>query len=152
MAEQPTAPSFELEKIYLKDVSFESPGSPAVFLKRDYKPDIAIDINVEHTPIEADKGYYEVVLNLEAKATMDEQPAFLVAVQQAGIFRLRGFSEEQMPVMIEVACPNALLPFAREAVADMITRGGFPQLLIQPVNFEALFKNKIRQAQAEAGN
>lgn len=150
MTEQAQSPSFELEKIYLKDVSFESPGSPAIFMSKDYKPDINIDLNVEHGVLDRENGYYEVVLNIEVKALLGDKAAFLVAVQQAGIFRLRHFSDEQMPVMIEVACPNALLPFAREAVADLVTRGGFPQLLIQPVNFESLLKNKIRQSQAEA--
>lgn len=149
MTEQTTGPSFELEKIYLKDVSFESPASPAVFTRQDYKPEIHIDLNVEHRIMDRNSGYFEVVLNLEVRAAMADSTAFLVTVQQAGIFRLRGFSDEQMPIMVEVACPNSLLPFAREAVADLVTRGGFPQLLIQPVNFEALLKEKIRKAQEQ---
>ncbi len=150
MTEQAATPSFELEKIYLKDVSFESPASPAVFMRTDYKPDIHIDLEVNHAALDAANGYHEVVTHFEVKATVGENTAFLVAVQQAGIFRIRNFADEQMPIMLEVAAPNALLPFAREAIADLVSRGGFPQLLIQPVNFETLLKNKIRQQQAKA--
>lgn len=147
---QAASPAFELEKIYLKDVSFESPAAPRIFMQKDYNPDINIDLEVHSTGLDTANGYYEVVLNIEVKAVTGEATAFLIAVQQGGIFRIRNFSEEQMPVMLEVACPNTLLPFAREAIAEMATRGGFPQLLIQPVNFEVLLRNKLRREQAKA--
>jgi preprotein translocase subunit SecB len=150
MTDEAPKPAFELEKIYLKDVSFESPVTPDIFMEKDYRPEINIDLNIDYQPMDAEKGYYEVVLNLEAKAVLADRTAFLVEVRQAGVFRIRHFTEEQMSVMLEVAAPNALLPFAREAVADLVTRGGFPQLLIQPVNFEALLRNRIKQQQAEA--
>ncbi len=147
---QPAPPAFELEKIYLKDVSFESPASPRIFLQKDYSPDINIDLEIHRTVLDAANGYHEVVLNIEVKAMVGDAAAFLIAVQQAGIFRVRNFTEDQMPIMLEVAAPNTLLPFAREAIADLSTRGGFPQLLIQPVNFEVLLKNKIRREQTKA--
>lgn len=149
-AAQAAGPAFELEKIYLKDVSFESPASPRIFMQKDYSPDINIDLEVTSTGLDPANGYYEVVISIEVKAVAADTTAFLVAVQQAGIFRIRNFSQEQMPIMLEVACPNTLLPFAREAIADLATRGGFPQLLIQPVNFEVLLKNKLRREQAKA--
>ena len=152
MTEQAPNPAFELEKIYLKDVSFESPGSPKIFMHKDYKPDIDIDLDIRYTALDEGTGYYEVVLGIEANIKVDDVTAFLVSVQQAGIFRIRNFTDEQMPIMLEVAAPNSLLPFAREAVADLSTRGGYPQLLLQPVNFELLLKKKIQQKQeATAG-
>ncbi|MCZ7597735.1 MAG: protein-export chaperone SecB [Gammaproteobacteria bacterium] len=147
---QPRRPAFELEKIYVKDVSFESPAAPGIFVEKDYRPDINIDLNIEYRAMDREQGYFEVVLNIEIKASSGERTAFLVAVQQAGVFRIANFTDEQMPVMLEVAAPNALLPFAREAIADLVTRGGFPQLLIQPVNFEVLLKNRLKQQQAES--
>ena len=150
MTEQENKPVFELEKIYLKDVSFESPNSPAVFTQREYQPDIDIDLEVTSRSVDGESGRYEIVLNIEVKAVLKDVTGFLVEVQQAGIFRILNFAKEQMPVMLEVAAPNALLPFAREALASLVTHGGFPQLLIQPVNFENILKAKIRRAQQEA--
>jgi len=147
---QPRRPAFELEKIYVKDVSFESPAAPGIFVEKDYRPDINIDLNIEYRAMDREQGYFEVVLNIEIKASSGERTAFLVAVQQAGVFRIANFTDEQMP-MLEVAAPNALLPFAREAIADLVTRGGFPQLLIQPVNFEVLLKNRLKQQAESAG-
>jgi preprotein translocase subunit SecB len=150
MSEQNSKAVFDLEKIYIKDVSFESPNSPAVFMQKEYQPDIDIDLEVFSRSVDADGGRYEVIVNIEIKAVVAGVTGFLVAVQQAGIFRILNFSQEQMPIMLEVAAPNTLLPFARQAIADLVTQGGFPQLLIQPVNFETILKAKIRRAQSEA--
>ncbi len=150
MAEQSNTPVYDLEKIYLKDVSFESPESPRIFLQKDFKPEINVDINVEHRALDAANGYFEVALNTEVKASANDKIIFLVAVQQAGIFKLQGFNDDQMPVMLEVACPNTLLPFTREVVAELATKGGFPQLLLAPVNFDLIHKNKQARAQVQA--
>ncbi|GJL83862.1 MAG: protein-export protein SecB [marine bacterium B5-7] len=149
-SDTPSNPLFELEKIYVKDVSFESPSSPAIFMQKDYKPEINIEIDIEHTELSGEGKYYDIVLSVEVKATMSDQIVFLVSVQQAGVFHISGFDEAQMTLMMQVAAPNTLLPFAREAVADLVTHGGFPQLLIQPVNFESLLRNKLKRAQEEA--
>ena len=142
MAEQKTNPTYDLEKIYLKDVSFESPESPTIFLQKGFKPEINVDLNIEHRALDAENGFYEVILHTEVNATMEEKTAFLISIQQAGIFRLQNFSEQQLPIMLEVACPNALLPFVRESVCDLASKGGFPQLLLSPVNFESLYQRK----------
>ena len=151
MTEQKVNPSYDLEKIYLKDVSFESPESPNIFLQKGFKPEIKVDLNIEYRALDAENGFYEVILHTEVKAAMEDKTAFLITIQQAGIFRLQNFTAQQLPVMLEVACPNALLPFVRESVADLAAKGGFPQLLLSPVNFDALYQRKIsEQAAAES--
>jgi preprotein translocase subunit SecB len=147
MAENATGPVYELEKIYLKDASFESPSSPGVFTRKDYKPKIDVDMSVEVSGIGDDPAapYYEVVLHCEVRAESDDSTAFLVSVQQAGIFRVAGFNDEQLPLMLHVASPNSLLPFLRESVSDLVTKGGFPQVLLSPVNFEALYRRRLQE-------
>lgn len=148
MAEEKSSPLYDLEKIYLKDVSFESPGSPLIFLNKGIKPEIKVEMNVEHRPLERGDGYFEVVLGVEIVAEADGAAMFLVSVEQAGVFRLRNFDERQLPMMLEIVCPNVLLPFNREVVADLVGKGGFPQLLLSPVNFETLYKKKTEQLKA----
>jgi preprotein translocase subunit SecB len=132
---------FTLEKIYLKDVSFESPAAPAVFMKNE-SPQLTIQLGVAHGALDPAQGYHEVVLTVTATAKHQEASAFLVEVQQAGIFRIAGVPDEVRTRTLEIACPTVLLPFAREAVAELISKGGFPPLLISPVNFEALYAQK----------
>ena len=147
MSEQQAAPVFNLEKIYLKDVSFESPNTPNVFMQKDFNPEIKVDLDVSHSTMSAD-GFYEVVLSVEVRAAVGETGVFLVSVEQAGIFRAQNFSDAQLAVMLSVACPDSLMPFVRETVADLVTKGGFPQLLLAPVNFDALHRKKLKEQQA----
>ncbi|MDH3639126.1 MAG: protein-export chaperone SecB [Gammaproteobacteria bacterium] len=142
-----TQPKFEIRKLYLKDVSFESPAAPSVFTQDDLTPAIDIHITIEHTTLDQQHGYYEVVLGVTVTAKAGEKALFLAEVQQGGVFEIKGVAEAQLPLALEIGCPNVLLPFVREAVADLVAKGGFPQLLINPVNFEALYQHKQAQAQ-----
>ena len=138
---------FAIQKIYLKDVSFESPNSPQAFTDGEWKPQINVQINSSHQAIADDT--YEVLLNITVTAKHNENTAFLVEVKQAGIFTLSGFPEENLGGMLGAYCPETLFPYAREAVSEFISKGGFPQLLLAPVNFNALYSQQMQQ-QSEA--
>ena len=136
----------EPRKIYLKDVSFESPMSPEIFSKGEVKPAIDVQLTLHHKQL--DKTYSEVVLQITATSKSGEDTLFLIEVHQAGIFDIACDDVQQLEMIKEVACANILLPFARETIADLVAKGGFPQLLLNPINFEALYTQKM-QKQAE---
>jgi preprotein translocase subunit SecB len=143
---------FSLEKIYLKDLSYEAPGAPAVFLDNQ-PPEVGVQIQLARRPIEAEQGFYEVTLTVQVNAKRGETSLFLVEVQQAGVFRVQGITGEALERTLEVACAYVLLPFARETVSELIGKGGFPQLLINPINFDALYEQKrAAVAQPAQGN
>lgn len=148
MAENKQASSFDIRKIYIKDASLECPNSPQIFLEELKQPDIGIDASIRTTKLAQD-GYFEVVLGITVTSKMDEKTAFLAEVQQAGVFQIGGVPDSDLPLALEIACPNVLLPFAREAISDLVGKAGFPQLLLTPINFEALFHQKL-QSQAAA--
>lgn len=137
---------FAIQKIYLKDVSFESPNSPQSFTEGEWKPQVNVQINSANQAIAQDT--YEVVLSITVTAKQNDKTAFLVEVKQAGVFTIAGFPDENLGGMIGAYCPESLFPFAREAIAEMISKGGFPQLLLAPVNFNALYTQQMQQ-QAE---
>jgi len=140
MAEQTQTPEvvFHIEKVYVKDFSFESPGAPAVFFEQNPgQPQVDIRLDVEHTALS--EGVYEVVLAVTATTKVQDKTLFLVEAHQAGLFHVRGVPPEDLPKILQITCPGILLPFAREALHDMVAKGGYPQFLINPVNFEALF-------------
>ncbi len=138
---------FAIQKIYLKDVSFESPNSPQSFTNGEWQPQINVQINSSNQTIA--ENVYEVVLNITVTAKHEEKTAFLAEVKQAGIFTMVGFPEENVGGMIGAYCPEVLFPFAREAISELVSKGGFPQLLLAPVNFNALYTQQMQQ-QAEA--
>jgi preprotein translocase subunit SecB len=143
---------FAIQKIYLKDVSFESPNSPQAFTEGDWKPQINVQINSSNRAIAQDT--YEVILDITVTAKQQENTAFLVEVKQAGVFTIAGFEAENLGGMVGAFCPETLFPFAREAVAELIAKGGFPQLYLAPVNFNALYAQQLQQqaaAQPEQG-
>jgi preprotein translocase subunit SecB len=142
--QQPAMPVFQVEKIYIKDLSLEVPNAPAVFLERE-APQIDIQINSQSAPLEG--GVFQTVLTVTATAKIQDKTAFLVEVQQAGIFRIQNVPQEAMEPMLAVGCPNILFPYARESISDAVLRAGFPPLLLQPVNFEAMYLQQ-RQNQA----
>lgn len=148
MAEE-HAQAFDIRKIYLKDSSLESPNAPGIFLQDPTQPDVSIEATIKTSSLEQD-NFYEVVLGLTVTSKMGDKTAFLVEVLQAGVFQIAGLSEQDLPLALEVACPNVLLPFAREAISDLVGKAGFPQLLLSPINFEALFQQKQAQLQAAA--
>ena len=137
---------FVIQKIYLKDASFESPNSPQAFTEGEWKPHINVQLNSSNQQIAED--VFEVVLDITVTAKHDEKTAFLVEVKQAGIFTISGFPQENMGGMIGAFCPETLFPFAREVVSEMITKGGFPQMLLAPVNFNALYAQQMQQQQS----
>ncbi|VAW52626.1 Protein-export protein SecB (maintains pre-export unfolded state) [hydrothermal vent metagenome] len=137
---------FAIQKIYLKDVSFESPNSPQAFTNSEWKPEISVQINSSNQTIA--ENTYEVILDITVTAKHEEKTAFLAEVKQAGIFTIAGFPQENLGGMIGAYCPETLFPFAREAVSELVSKGGFPQLLLVPVNFNALYTQQMQQ-QAE---
>jgi len=138
---------FTIQKIYLKDVSFESPSSPQAFTSGDWQPQINVQINSSNQAIADDT--YEVVLDITVTAKHDDKTAFLAEIKQAGIFTIAGFEQENLGGMIGAYCPETLFPYAREAISELVSKGGFPQLLLAPVNFNALYTQQMQQ-QAEA--
>jgi preprotein translocase subunit SecB len=144
--EQPQAqqPVFTIEKIYVRDLSLEVPNAPQVFLERD-TPKVDIQIGTRVSPL--DDGHYEAVLTVTTTATLGDKTIFLVEVQQAGIFQIRNLPRESIEPVLGVTCPNILFPYAREAVSDAVVRAGFPPFLLAPVNFEALYQQRMQQAQ-----
>ncbi len=143
---------FSLQRIYLKDVSFETPNAPMCF-QLEWKPESNLNLNSEVHALGNDQ--FEVVLSVTVTTKLDDKVAYLAEVKQAGIFMVRDFPKEEMGLMIGSYCPNILFPFAREAISALVNKGSFPQLLLAPVNFDALYaqhmaeKEKQQAAQAE---
>jgi len=128
---------FALQKIYLKDMSFETPNSPQVF-QEQWNPTVNMDI--QNTVNRLADDNYEVVIAVTVTVKFDDKTVYLIEAHQAGIFHISGFPDDVLRHTLTTICPNILFPFAREVVADLVTRGGFPQLLLAPVNFEALYQ------------
>jgi len=140
--------NFVIQKLYLKDVSFESPNSPAVFSEQDWQPEINVQLNTESNTL--GDNVVEVVLKITVTAKQQEKTAFLVELHQAGVFTLEGFNDEEKGGMLGSYCPNVLFPFAREAISELVSKGGFPQLLLAPVNFDALYQQHLEQQQKKS--
>jgi preprotein translocase subunit SecB len=143
----PTGPSFTVEKLYIKDVSFEAPGTPQVFNEAG-QPQLQMNLNQNVQRLSDDA--FEVVLGVTLTCTVGDKTAYLAEVQQAGVFGLSGFDATTLEVMLGTHCPNTLYPYVRQTVSDLITAGGFPPFLLQPINFEALYAEGIRQRAAQA--
>lgn len=137
-----------LQKIYVKDLSFETPNSPQVFLDK-WEPDI--DLQLGNKALSLGEDTYEVVLELTVTAKLTDKTAFLVEVQMAGIFNISGYDQDQLGAITGGSCPQVLFPYAREVVSDLVTRGGFPQLLLTPINFDALYRQHLEQEAAKTG-
>ena len=153
MAEEPAAGSqekpqqqFAMQRIYSKDLSFESPATPGVF-KKQWQPKVNVDLNTKSDKVD-EQGNYEVVLTITLTAKVEEETAFLVEVQQAGIFFISGFEAEDLRRILGTTAPNILFPYARETIDSVCVRGGFPPVMLAPVNFDALYQ----QALAQKGN
>lgn len=151
MAEQKQASTFDIRKIYIKDASLECPNSPEIFLQEMSKPEIGIDASIGTRRLEQD-DYYEVVLAMTVTSKMADKTAFLVEIQQAGVFHIEGIPKNDLPLALEIACPTVLLPFAREAISDLVGKAGFPQLLLSPINFEGLFQQKLKAEAQQAAS
>jgi preprotein translocase subunit SecB len=138
---------FVMQRVYVKDMSFESPQAPAVF-KQEWKPQMGIDLRTKSTSI--DEQNYEVVLTLTVTAKLDDETAYLVEVQQAGIFFVRGLEDEELRRVLAILCPNMLFPYAREHIDSLVVKGTFPALMLAQVNFDALYQQAVAQAQQQA--
>lgn len=141
-------PVFALERVYVRDISFESPNTPEVFTWQG-QPQVNVELGTEGRWI-TDEGHAESVLTVTVRSTLEDATVFIAEVQQAGLFRLSGFSEEQVEQIIGVNCPTILFPYAREAIANLVGRGGFQQLQLDPVNFQAIFEQSREQAEEGA--
>ncbi len=139
-------PSFQIEKIYVKDVSLEIPGAPQVFLESQTPQ---LEIQVRHEASGFAEALYEVVLTVTVTARAGEKTVFLAEAAQAGIFALRNVPAQDVEPLLAVGCPSILYPYARETISDLVTRGGFPPVLLSPVSFEALYAQRQQQGAAQ---
>jgi len=142
MADEAAQPSFQIEKVYVKDLSLELPGAPQVFLEAQ-SPQLEIQVRNESARF-AD-GLYEVTITVTVTAKAGEKTLFLAEAAQAGIFALRNVPEADLEPLLAVACPTILYPYARETISDVVTRGGFPPVLLAPVSFEALYAQRQQE-------
>ncbi|ALN65822.1 MULTISPECIES: protein-export chaperone SecB [Lysobacter] len=149
-AEAATGPAFTVEKIYVKDVSFEVPGAPAVFAEAAQPQ---LQLNLSQNVQRVGENAFEVVLGITLTCTANDKPMYLAEVKQAGVFGLIGFDAATLDAMLGTHCPNVLYPYARQLVSDLIQAGGFPPFFLQPINFDALYAEGVRQrgAQSEGG-
>lgn len=147
---QQAAQQFSMQRIYLKDLSFEAPLGAEAFRKQ-WKPQVNQELNTKTNKLE--DGLFEVVLTLTITVKLGEDTAFLVEVHQAGLFGVQGIEGQQLAQVLNTVCPNILFPYAREAIDNIVTKGSFPALMLPPINFDALFAQAIAQAKqkAEAG-
>jgi preprotein translocase subunit SecB len=140
-------PVFNMDKIYVKDISLEIPHAPHIFLERD-NPQIEVQLQSQATPL--DEGVFEVAVTATVTAKLGEKVMFLIEVKQAGIFQVRNIPNEETEVVLAVTCPNILFPYLREVVSDVSVRGGFAPVVLNPLNFEVLYQQQKQQQQAAA--
>lgn len=146
--EQPqTQLTFNIEKIYVKDASIEVPNAPDIFLER-VQPQIEVQLHHESNRLEKQDGYFQCAITVTVTAKVAEKTMFLVEVTQAGIFQIRNVPPGDLEPVLAIGCPNILFPYARESISDLISRAGFPAILLNPVNFEALYQAKKQQESA----
>ncbi len=150
MAEQEQAADkrLSINKIYLKDFSFESPQTPGIFRRNEWKPQTNLNLRSTHNPVDDD--HHEIVLTITVEAKEEDTTCFLIELQQAGIFEIAGYEGEELKAIIGSFCPNILFPYARESIASLIQKGGFPEFVLQPINFDALYMQAQQQAAQQA--
>ena len=145
MAEEQNERTFAIQRLYVKDLSFEAPGAPDIF-KDNWKPDMNLELQTASNKVE--DSVHEVMLSATVTVKSNEQIAFIVEVKQAGIFSVANFPEEQEKVLLGSVCPSILFPYLREVVTDAVNRGSFPQLILAPVNFDALYAEHVKQQES----
>lgn len=146
--EEQAQQQFVMQRIYAKDLSFESPATPGVF-RRQWQPKINVDLNTKSDKID-DEGTFEVVLTVTITGKLEEDTAFVIEVHQAGIFTIRGIEGEDLRRVLGTAAPAILFPYARENIDALATKGGFPAIMLAPVNFDALYQQALAQSAAQA--
>jgi preprotein translocase subunit SecB len=135
---------FSIEKIYVKDLSLEVPNAPKIFLERE-QPKIDVQLQTKSSPL--DEQLHEVTLTITLSAKIQDKTMFLVEAVQAGVFQMRNVKPNELELILAIGCPNILFPYARETVSDVVTRAGFPPVILNPVNFETLYRERQQQAQ-----
>ena len=150
MSEEAQEATFVLQRIYVKDMSFESPRSPDAFLKQ-WKPSVGLELNVSNVSIGEDN--FEVTLGLTVTAKNEvEEVIYLIELQQSGIFLIKGMTEQALGQTLGSFCPSVLFPYAREAIDSIVTKGSFPPLMLAPVNFDAIYAQTRARAEAETAS
>lgn len=149
MSENQTQKQFAIQKLYLKDFSFESPGAPGSFQFQQWNP--KVELNMSNRQQKITDEIYEVVLTVTATVGHEEDTAFLIEVHQAGLFAIVGYDDAELAYLLGSQCMNVLFPYVREAISEMVTRGGFPPLLLSPVNFDTLYQQHLEKRQEKAG-
>ena len=147
-AQAASGPQLILQKIYVKDLSFESPKAPEIFTT-NISPQTQLNLKYANRDLGQDN--VEVTLTITVEAKHEDTTLFLVELSQAGVFLISGYEPEQKATIVGSFCPNTLYPFAREAIADLVQRGGFPQLLLQPINFDALYQQALKERAEQGG-
>lgn len=145
-ATQSKDPHFEIQRIYVKDLSFEAPNTPHTFVE-DWKPEVQLNLETKSNRIQDD--VHEVILSVTANVTTSKKPAFVIEIQMAGVFLMSNIPNDQIRPMLGSFCPNILFPYAREVISDAVVRGGFPQLILAPVNFDALYAQHLEEQQGD---
>lgn len=145
---QGSEPQFEIQRIYVKDISFEAPNTPHTFVE-EWKPEVQLNLETKSNRIQ--ENVHEVIISVTATVTSSKKSAFVVEVHQAGIFAISNFPGDQLRQMLGSFCPNILFPYAREAISDVVVRGGFPQLILAPVNFDMLYAQHMEQQEKGDG-
>ena len=146
MAEQEK--QISIQKIYIKDFSFESPQAPSVFTKTDWEP--KTNLNLRSTHSDLGDNNHDVVLTLTVETKHEDKTLFLVELHQAGIFGISGYEGTELAAILGSFCPSSLFPYARESIASIVAKGGFPEFVLQPINFDALFAQSQKTAAAES--
>jgi len=142
----PATGQFTLQKIYIKDLSFEAPNTPDVFIESETEQaDPQINLNLKNQHADLSGNNYEVVLHASLHATLKDRTLFMIEIDQAGIFLIQGYKEEERKALIGTYCPSALFPYLRETISSVIGKGGFPAILLQPINFDALFAQAMKE-------
>jgi preprotein translocase subunit SecB len=141
-------PHFEIQRIFVKDISYEAPNTPQTFVE-DWKPEVQLNLETKSNRIQ--DNVHEVILSVTATVTTNKKTAFVIEVHQAGIFVISGLPNDQLRHMLGSFCPNILFPYAREVISDTVMRGGFPQLILAPVNFDMLYQQHMEE-QEKSGN
>ena len=144
MSEAQTQAVFSIEKLYVKDISLEIPNAPQAFLEKEAP---TVDIQLHHNSSSVDDGVYETVLTVTVTAKIKDKTLFLVEAGQAGIFVVRNIPAQELEAVLGIACPNILFPYVREVISELVVRAGFPPVVLNPVNFEAVYQAQ-REAQA----
>ncbi|HVS25975.1 MAG TPA: protein-export chaperone SecB [Burkholderiales bacterium] len=144
MSEEKQQAVFSIEKLYVKDLSLEIPNAPRIFLERE-APQVDVQLHTEGTPV--DEGVFEVVLTVTITAKLKDKTLFLIEAAQAGIFHIRNVAQQEIEPILGIACPNILYPYVREVISDVVSRAGFPPVILNPVNFEALYQHRKQQSQ-----